>query len=734
MRLLHANDPQELSSDGERTITRLLDGYPEQEQALLQEAFNIALAAQSAQRHSSGDADLSRSLAVAEILHELKLDHETLAAALLHQVMDGDSKVDLAQLRERVGPTVTNLVEGVTRMEAIGEYSALGDTGERQQLERLKKLLLATASDVRVVLIKLADRLHEMRTLRHMQDELRQRIASETLQIYAPLASRLGIAQVKWEMEDLALRELEPDSYRTIARQLDERRVDRQAYVQRVVTLLSSQLAQQGISAEVTGRAKHINSIYRKMQDKSLSFDQVFDVRAVRILVADVAACYSALGVVHSLWKHVAKEFDDYIANPKSNGYQSLHTAVLGPDGKTLEAQIRSHEMHTHAEFGVAAHWRYKEGSAAAPEQATAGWLQQILQVKDDAEGPQDFLDRFNSELLEDRIYVVTPQGRVLDLQQGATPLDFAYQVHTELGHRCRGAKVNGVMVLLTKVLRSGDQVEVLTARNGTPSRDWLRTHLGYLATARARAKVRHWFKHQDHDKNVLSGQDVLQREMRRLGVSTSDRELLLKRFNYLHYDDLLAAIGGGDVSSGQIARALQHSMPQPEPAPISVPSKAERMTRQHAARSPGILVEGVGNLLTQMAHCCQPVPNDPIVGFITRGRGVSVHRRDCHNMLRLDVQRRARLVDVDWPGETVATYPVKVLLRAYDRQGLLRDVSAILTAQRVNIEALSSNTNHRDQTTQTTMTIHVSSLEQLSRVLDLFTQLPNVFEAHRVS
>jgi GTP pyrophosphokinase len=727
MSSLHASDSKALSSDSERTIRRLLGGYPEQERALLQEAFKIAGAAQGGQRHSI------RSLAIAEILYELKLDHETLAAALLHHVMQ-DSNVDLAHLRDRMGPTVTTLAEGVIRMEAIGEYSGHGDTGERQQLELLKKLLLATASDVRVVIIKLADRLHDMRTLRHMEGDIRQHIASETLQIYAPLASRLGVAQIKWEMEDLALRELQPHSYRTIAHQLDERRVDRQAYVQRVVALLTAQLAQQGISAEVTGRAKHINSIYHKMQDKNLSFDQVFDVRAVRILVADVAACYSALGVVHSLWKHVAKEFDDYIANPKSNGYQSLHTTVLGPDGKTLEAQIRSHEMHIHAEFGVAAHWRYKEGRAAAPEQATAGWLQQILQVKDDSEGPQDFLDRFNSELLEDRIYVVTPQGRVLDLQQGATPLDFAYQVHTELGHRCRGAKVNGMMVPLTKVLRSGDQVEVLTARNGTPSRDWLRTHLGYLATARARAKVRHWFKHQDRDKNVVSGQDVLQREMRRLGVATPDRELLLKRFNYLRYEDLLAGIGGGDVSSAQIARALQHSTPQAVPTPVSVPTKPERTATQQATRSPGILVEGVGNLLTQMAHCCQPVPNDPIVGFITRGRGVSVHRRDCHNMLRLDVQRRARLVDVDWPGEALSTYAVNVVLRAYDRQGLLRDVSAILTAQRVNIEALSTNTNHRDQTTQTTMTLHVSSLEQLSRVLDLFTQLPNVFEAHRVS
>ncbi len=718
--------------EGERALARLLEGRPASERALVQDAFRIASAAHAGQQRRSGEPYITHPLAVAAILHELNLDHETLAAALLHDVVE-DTGVDLTRLREAVGPTVAALVEGVTRMEAIDEYSARGAGDERQQVERLKRLLLAMASDVRVVLIKLADRLHNMRTLRYLDEPARRRIARETLEIYAPLASRLGIAQFKWEMEDLALRELEPHTYVTIARQLDERRGDREAYVQRVVALLDRKLREQGVEAEVKGRVKHIYSIWRKMQHKNLTFDQVFDVRAVRILVGDIAACYSALGVVHTLWKHVAKEFDDYIANPKSNRYQSLHTAVIGPEGKTLEAQIRTHEMDLHAEFGVAAHWRYKEGRSDPQSQAEAkvGWLKQILEVKDDAEGPRDFLDRFNSELLSDRVYVVTPQGQVLELHAGATPLDFAYQVHTELGHRCRGAKVNGVMVPLTTVLRSGDQVEVLTTRNGTPSRDWLSPHLGYLATSRARAKVRHWFKHQDHDKNVASGQDVLQREMRRLGVDSVDRDLLLRRFNYKRHEDLLAGIGCGDVSSAQIASALQHAVPQPaQPPPLAVPEpRRKRRTR----REPGIRIDGVGNLLTQMARCCQPVPDDPIVGFITRGRGVTVHRRDCPNMLRLDPERRGRLVDVSWPAGEAVTYPVNVLVRAYDRQGLLRDVTTILTAERINIEALDTRTSRRDQTAETTMTLQVASLEQLSRVLDLLGQLPNVYEARRV-
>ncbi|MDX1514850.1 MAG: TGS domain-containing protein, partial [Gammaproteobacteria bacterium] len=507
---------------------------------------------------------------------------------------------------------------------------------------------------------------------------------------------------------------------------------DRERYVERVVNMLSSKLEESGIRAEVKGRVKHLYGIWRKMREKNLSFDQVFDIRAVRILVDSVADCYSALGVVHTLWKHVPKEFDDYIANPKSNRYQSLHTAVIGPEGKTLEVQIRTHEMHAHAEYGVAAHWRYKEGAKSADMdvEAKVNWLRQILEVKDEAEGPRDFLDRFNAALLNDRVYVVTPRGEVLDLPAGATPLDFAYQIHTDVGHRCRGAKVNGVMVPLTYTLKSGDQVEVLTTRNGTPSRDWLSPHLGYLKTPRARAKARHWFKEQDFEKNLAAGQDVFQRELRRLGISNPDREQLLARFNYKKFDDLLAGIGHGDVSGAQLANALQQIMP------VKTPDATVEVARPRKRRRPqsGVQIHGVGNLLTQFAKCCRPVPNDSIVGFITRGRGVTIHRSDCPNMLRLDAERRRRLIDVSWAVTDTKTYPVDVLVTAYDRQGLLRDVTTILAAEGVNVLALDTRTSARDQTAEIQATVEVSDFGHLSRVLDRVSQLRNVIEARRTT
>jgi len=724
----HADSQAAAGTDA--VLVRLMERRPEPERAVIAQAYNLAHAAHEGQKRRCGDPYIVHPLAVAEILDELHLDHETLAAALLHDVLE-DTKLDLPALTREMGATVADLVQGVTRMEVLAGYGQLGRgaTLERQQVERLKKLLLAMTSDVRVVLVKLADRLHNLRTLRHLDSGERQRIARETLEIYAPLASRLGIGQFKWEMEDLALRELEPATYVSLARQLDERRADREDYIQQVVALLSSKLREEGIHADVRGRVKHIYSIWQKMQQKSLTFDQVFDMRAVRILVDDVPACYGALGVVHSQWKHVAREFDDYIANPKSNRYRSLHTAVIGPGGKTLEVQVRTHEMHLHAEYGVAAHWRYKEGTVDPRQEmeARVGWLKQILEEKDDAEGPRDFIDRFNRELASDRVYVVTPQGQVLDLQAGATPLDFAYHVHTDVGHRCRGAKVNGKMVPLTTTLRSGDQVEILTTRNAAPSRDWLSTHLGYLATSRARAKVRHWFKHQDREKNLAAGQEIHDRELRRLGVSAPDRRWLRERFNYRAFDDFLVGLGCGDVSGAQLASALQHLMPRAE-----APAAPARRRARAARPVTGFQVHGVGNLLTQMAKCCQPVPGDEIVGFVTRGRGVSVHRRDCPQMLRLEEQARARLVDVSWPGGGTETYPVRVLIGAYDRKGLLRDVTTVLTAQDVNIEALEMQDVARDHTVRIQLTVQVADLAHLARVLDLIAQLPNVFEARR--
>jgi GTP pyrophosphokinase len=721
--------PAELAA----ALSGILEGRASNEAAIIERAFALAESAHRGQQRASGEPYIAHPLAVARILHELRLDHETIAAALLHDVVE-DTDIGLDRIGADFGAPVAALVDGVTKMDAIDQYSesVLGTVDERRQVDRLKKLLFAMADDVRVVLIKLADRLHNMRTLRHLDAASRRRIARETLDIYAPLASRLGIGQFKWEMEDLALREMEPDTYARISQQLHERRTDRERYVQGVVSNLGAMLEQNGIHADVRGRVKHIYGIWRKMQEKDLSFDQVFDIRAVRILVDTVAGCYSALGVVHTLWKHVPREFDDYIANPKSNRYQSLHTAVIGPEGKTLECQIRTHEMHAHAEYGVAAHWRYKEG-AKSPDtdvEAKVNWLRQILEVKDDAEGPRDFLDRFNAALQNDRVYVVTPRGEVLDLAAGATPLDFAYHIHTDVGHRCRGARVNGVMVPLTYTLKSGDQVEILTTRNAAPSRDWLSPHLGYLKTPRARAKASHWFKEQDYEKNLAAGQDVFQRELRRMGISNPDRERLLARFNYKKFEDLLAGIGHGDVSGAQLANALQQIMPVRAPEPVTEQPRRRIRPRPQS----GIQIHGVRNLLTQLAKCCRPVPNDPIVGFITRGRGVSIHRSDCPNMLRLDAERRTRLIDVSWSVSDTKTYPVDVLVTAYDRQGLLRDVTTILAAEGVNVLSLDTRTSTQDQTAEIQATVEVSDFGHLSRVLDRITQLRNVIEARRTT
>lgn len=679
---------------------------------------------------AADDAARTHARAVATQLRELNLDHQCVTAAILHAGQQG-SAAAMDAIKEDYGGEIARLVDGLAKMDAIDEYRHASTTPrkDQKQLERIKNLLLAMVEDVRVVLIKLAEHLVRMRQVRDLGAEQRRDMARASLDVYAPLASRLGIRHFKWELEDLALRELEPETYKVLAKQLQARRADRERFIEKIVAQLSQKLADAGIAAKVSGRPKHIYSIWRKMRDKQLSFDQVYDLRAVRILVDEVGDCYSALGVVHGLWLHVPKEFDDYITKPKPNRYQSLHTAVIGPSGHTLEVQIRTHEMHAHAEFGVAAHWRYKGGTAEtdADLQAKADWLRQLLEWKNDGGDSDEFLDQLNAELLSDRVYVVTPRGQIHDLPVGATPLDFAYQVHTDVGHRCRGAKVNGAMVQLTYGLRSGDQVEILTTRNAAPSRDWLNPNLGYLKTSRARAKVRHWFRQQHYDEHLAQGLEVFNRELKRYAIAEPDRAKLASRFNYKRFDDLLAGIGCGDVSSGQLASALQDALPDKPPAALP---KSRRAPRR--AGDGGVRISGVGNLLTQIANCCKPVPPEPIMGFITRGRGVSIHRNDCANVLRLAVEDRSRVIDVAWEESGKDSYPVAIQLSAYDRAGLLRDITAVVANENVNVSALTSEFDQREQMTHVRLGVQVTDLDQLGRVMDRLTHLANVVEVRR--
>ena len=671
---------------------------------------------------------------VSEMLAELNLDTDCIVAGLAGLLLE-QGLVGIETAREHLGAEALTLLDGLLRFDELrsirAEDSAPG--GRDARADRLRKLLLAVVDDVRILIMQLALTLHRLRTARGRPAEERERLAHDGLELYAPLASRLGIWQYKWEIEDLAFRESDPQTYKRIAGQLAERRIDRERYVAEVVRRVGAELRREGIDAEVTGRAKHIHSIWRKMRRKSLEMDQtgieqLFDLRAIRVLVGTVGECYTALGAVHGLWTHIPREFDDYVTNPKPNGYRSLHTAVVGPGGRTLEVQIRTREMHDQAELGVAAHWRYKEG-VQRPEpglDTRISWLRQLLEAREEAHESWSLLTSLDKELDSERVYAFTPRGDIVDLPAGSTPLDFAYQIHTQVGHRCRGAKVDGRIVPLTYIVRSGDRIEVLTARHPRPSRDWLNPNLGYLGSPRSRAKVRHWFKHQDRERNVADGQEIWDRELKRLGVDHPPRDALAERFNATRFEDFLAALGRGDVSVPQLAGALQPWLPAPS---RHVPKLAKRRRK----RSGDVQISGVGDLLTQMAQCCKPLPYNPIVGYITRGRGVSIHRADCRNVLNLADSERARLIDVAWSGGSEESYPVEVAVEAYDRKGLLRDVTAVVSNEAVNIVALDSSTDTASHIVDMRLTVEVRDIEQLARVLDRLMQLPNVSDCRRL-
>ena len=668
-------------------------------------------------------------LAVADLLADLGMETDVVIAALLHDAV-ATGRVKLQALETEFGPTIARLVESIARLDAIGDLHQSGQTAGRQ-LESLRKMLLAMAQDVRVVLIKLAMRLHALRQLGRSPIDQQQRIARETLDIFTPLANRLGIGRIKWEMEDLALRYLDPAAYKQIAAALEERRADRERYIARVMEDLRGCLRQAGIRAEVSGRVKHIYGIWRKMQRKKLIFQQIFDVRAVRVMVETVNDCYAALGVVHARWNHIHQEFDDYIAQPKPNGYQSLHTAVAGPEGRAVEVQIRTRAMHQNAELGVAAHWRYKEGDQAlgnAAERQIA-WLRQMLEFREEDSDDGDLLERFKAEAFQDRVYAITPKGAIVELAQGATPLDFAYHIHTEVGHRCRGVKVNGRIAPLTYEIKNGDQVEVLTAKTGGPSRDWLSPYLGYVKTNRARSKIRQWFLQQDQDKSIAAGRAALEAEFQRLGIKQLKLEKVADRLGFAKPDDVFAAVGHGALTTAQVIARIQDLLPAlPAPKEEQLPA---RKLKPHDAGKDSVRIRGVGRLLTQMAQCCQPAPFEPIAGYITQGRGVTIHRQDCTNFLGLASQHHERAIEVAW-GETPDTYSVDIMIVAHDRPGLLRDIASVLANDQVNVLGANTLTDRETSVATMGLTLEITDVVQLSRVLDKIAQLPNIVDAYR--
>jgi GTP pyrophosphokinase len=625
------------------------------------------------------------------------------------------------------GSEVAELVEGQRAAEKVWSlHAARNGAGAA---EGLRRLLLAIIRDLRVVFILLARQLVMMRRAGALADDERRAIAQLTADIHAPLANRLGIWQLKWELEDLAFRYLQPETYRRIANLLDERRGDRETWIAHACGLLQKALADAGIKAEVAGRPKHISSIWRKMQKKGLDFSDLYDIRALRVLVGDVPSCYAALGVVHSLWPFIAGEFDDYIASPKGNNYQSLHTAVIGPEGRALEVQIRSHDMHAYAELGFAAHWRYKEGSGGdASFERKIAWMRQLLESRDEHDDDAALLAGFRTDVIEDRVYLLTPKGQVLDLPKGATVLDFAYLVHTDVGHRCRGAKVNGRIVPLTFQPGSGDRIEILTAKNAEPSRDWLSAQHGFLQTARARNKVRNWFRQADREINVAAGRGVLDRELKRLALHNVDLDSLPARFHLRSVEDLYEAIALGDVTPTQIARNL-HDGERNEDAQI--PRSAPTSKSSAPARD-ALVIEGVGNLLSVLARCCQPVPGDAVTGFITRGRGVSVHRSDCRQLQRLRLLDADRIIDVEWGGGKQRAYEVDVLVRGYDRKGLHKDVSNVIAAANVQILAIDARVDPARNEVTMNLALRVADFGQLSSLLGQLHAVPNVIEAQR--
>jgi len=657
---------------------------------------------------------------------ELGTDKTTVIATLLTDPgLRG--KLDPAQVKTEFGASVAKLAEGVNRLYSLQDGKQAKPKSP-EQAEKLRRLLMAIISDVRVMLIKLCYRAERLKLLKHTDYEERRAVAQETIDIFAPLANRLGMGLIKWEMEDLAFRALEPQTYKRIAKLLEEKRSEREAFIKAFTEQLEGLLKAQDIKSSVHGRVKHIVSIWRKMQKKNLEFHELFDVRAVRILVDSVADCYAVLGVVHTTWQHIPKEFDDYVANPKENGYQSLHTAVIADSGQIVEVQIRTHEMHEKSEFGVASHWRYKEGVSLDQRVETSISVMREM-LDGSAEEVSDVISEIATELSSDRVYVFTPQGQVVDIPKGGTPLDFAYSIHSEVGHRCRGAKINGRIVTLTTALQTGDEVEILTTKESKPSRDWMNKNLGFIKSAGARSKVRNWFNHQDLEQNVMDGKTIFERILNKYSIQNANLKNLILHFKRKDGDQFFADIGRGMITSAQIIGYLQTEPESDDPF-----KKVKKSEVRKPKSLDAVSIHGVGNLMTQFAQCCKPVPGDPIIGFITINSGITIHKHNCPNVLALPEDRRQRLIEVDWGQNEASVYPVEISVTAFQRTSLMQDISTILANLKITLLNINSTTNRDEQMVYTKLTIEIHSVDELVAIMDKLGQLTNVQEVKRIA
>ncbi len=730
-------------------IENLSDKYSQVDKELLQRALDVAEKAHNKQKRASGEPYINHCKAVASILAEMHVPPAVVAAGLLHDTVE-DTGIDFKDLKREFGKEIFNLVQAVTK---LGSLPRVSKNTERKQKstsdeirgksdvtndpslwraelasENLRKTFLAMAEDPRVVLIKLADRLHNMRTLRYLPEEKQKRIAQETMDLFAPLASRIGIWQMKWDLEDLSFRYLEKEIYHDIAKQLDERRSERERKMRKITNKITGVMKKAGMQAEVTGRPKHIYSIYRKMKRKKIPFNELSDIRGVRIVVPSEEECYAAVGIIHMHWRPIQGEFDDYIAAPKPSLYQSIHTSVIYEDGETLEVQIRTPEMHSKAEYGIAAHWRYKEDGQKRDKdfEQRVAYLRQMLEWQQDVESAQEFVDGLKNEVFGDRVYVFTPRGDIIDLPVGSTPIDFAYNIHTEVGHRCRGAKVNSRLVSLDHKLATGDQVEILTAKRGGPSRDWMNENLELVKTKSAISKIKRWFKQQEKEQNVESGLSLLEKEISRFDLG-KDIEYgdLAKSFNYEAEEDLFAAIGCGDISVGRVVHALV-IVKEGDSTGFAAQIQ-EEISRE---TSGDIAVVGLRGVKNQLAGCCNPTPGDEIIGFITRGRGATIHRKDCANVL--NTRDQERLVEVSW-GSPVRTFPVPIIIKAYDRDGLTKDIATVLSNNNVRLSELRVDVDENQGEASFNMVLGVRNVLELQRILDLLERINNVYEARRI-